>query len=83
MKLLKGTLTFALTASLVACGGGGSDGYYNNNAGSSSGGGSVTTPTTPENLAQAKTTLDALKKKDSIYFGNYDPSNKDIPKGFN
>ena len=81
MNFIKGALCLTLTGLLSACGGG-SDGYYNNNAGSSSGGGSVTTPTTPENLAQAKTTLDALKKEGQYLFGNYDPSNKDIPKGF-
>ena len=81
MNFIKGALCLTLTGLLSACGGG-SDGYYNNNAGSSSGGGSVTTPTTPGNLTQAKTTLDALKKEGQYLFGNYDPNDVSTAKGY-
>ncbi|MFH7765960.1 hypothetical protein [Acinetobacter sp. BSP-28] len=74
MKLLKGTLTLALTATLAACGGGGSEGYYNNN------GSNVNSNQSPTEgnvtSVDAQKTFNALKTEATSLFGQSDPNQK-------
>lgn len=80
MKLVQGTLAIALSTLLVACGGGGSSGYYDDNNNSNNNGGTTQPPAV--DLVAAKAQLEILKREGQYLFGNYDPNDATMTKGY-
>ncbi len=85
MKLLKGTLTLALTATLVACGGGGGEGYYQQDSSSNnntSGSGNTNTGTTEGYAAQTTKFNAVLNREAKALFGTSDITDDTQQKGY-
>lgn len=87
MKLLKGTLTLALTATLTACGGGGSEGYFNNQSSNSnnsntSGSGNSNTGATEDYTAQTTQFNAVLDREAKALFGTSDITDDNQQKGY-
>lgn len=76
MKFFQGTIALALVASLTACGGGG-EGYFDKQADNNN---DSTTP--PETITEAQKTLTSLKTEGQYLFGNYDPNDATVAKGY-
>lgn len=80
MKLLKGTLTLTLTATLVACGGGGSEGYFSSQNTSNT---ENTTPSATEEYAAQTAEFNAvLDREAKALFGISDITDDNQKKGY-